>query len=104
MELTVGHCRSIQSSSQVSLQHNIHVEGKVNASNDISILHDVFVTGNVECRTKVVLSDGVNVVGKVIGRYGIEFSTLSTIIIDSFDASSNNRREVPVGGNVKSRP
>jgi predicted acyltransferase (DUF342 family) len=86
------------------LQHNIHVEGNLKASNDISILHDVFVAGNVECRIKVVLSDGVNVVGKVIGRYGIEFSTLSTMVMDSFNAIPNNHREVFVGGNVKSYP
>jgi hypothetical protein len=41
-------------------------------------------------------------VGKVIGRYGIEFSTLSTMVMDSFNAIPNNHREVFVGGNVKS--
>ena len=86
---------------RVTLQHNVQVDGNVNSGTDVMLHDNVIIRGDIDCGRTVILSDGATVRGKVIGRYGVQFTTLAMGAAAAL-ISSNTRREVIVGGNVGS--
>jgi predicted acyltransferase (DUF342 family) len=78
------------------------VDGNVNAGTDITLHGNVIVSGDIDGGRTVFLSDGATVRGKVIGRYGVQFSTMKTLVGMNALDSSKSEREVSVGGNVES--